>query len=519
MRGGALPDKRAPRHSHGPSGSKGPLRPRFWGPTFVAPLIVARLLGEGGFLGHLLQITFVVGLISVVRSLSHCVLWEWELHRKSPEDPEKRRRLRRWMVLELLVAIAGVGLSYMLQAADLASTSCGPVPLPLVLLFAFAAGTIPTVLRASEHAERAGLRPTSNALRDYLGEREVPETISRAADWPVWGSVYAWLTARLAPNQASGVAVFLITIPLLIFAEGSYAIYSSRAEHALERTVIEYANELRSELDGKSEGSEREDRGSVIVSSTASSASLAGSKPAPEDRSETCGFEPGIPAPEPWVDDLYGLWYGSEQTEGAGNVAAGCPRPAEVEVGQPRVWLERGLCNGVLQGLGVAAPDYGPPAMLFQKAASIGSAFAREGALLGASPRTRVGAGDLYAFETPRGTYVAIRSRRTYGPTGAGTSAAECGEFSDRNVPYELVPPGLLGIWSTIASHGWAWPVADGGDASHRHFSFLADLTGNPVGQADCTGELSCEGSFRGRPLAALDVTTVSAEMLAALGP
>lgn len=500
---GALPSTRASRPSHVPSGWRALLQPRVGIPNLAAPLLIARLLGEEGCLKRLLWALFALAGVSFCRSISHWLLWERNLRQEPPVDVQAKRALRQWMAAELLVSLGGWAGSQLLIGTGHTSASVASIPVVLVLLLLFTAATLITILKTSEHAEGLGLEPTTDVLRNYLGKQKVPDTMSRVEESPVWGPVYVWLTQRLAPKQVSGVAVILLTVPALIFAEGSYAIYSARVERQIERAAIKALDA------GKSPALRGQVRSDPQVKGR-NGGQLDG---------QACSFKPGVPAPNPWADQLYGLWYGNDQTEGVGSFVAGCPAPAEPELGHPRVWLEHGFCDGTLKGMAVAAPDYGPPAMLIQQAASIGASFAREGNLLGASPRTRIGDGDLYVFETPFGSFVASRLRRTYGPIGESKSRGGCARYSDRNVPYQLTPPGLVGIWLSIALRRWAWPEADGRDGQRQRFVFVTSPGSKPLGEAYCKGNLDCRGTYRGVPLPAPDERVVSAETLASLGP
>jgi len=504
---GAMPDKDALRSFRSRFEESRFLRWSLSGSPFAAPPVVARLMGESRFLHHFLLVTFLVACVSLLRSISHCFLWPRALRADPPDDPRKASELGSAMKVELLVALAGVATSYLVYSTALPTASVGPAPFALVFTFLFGLASLATVLWTSHRAKAAGVNPTTEIVRSRSEEREVTEAASPLEKIPLLGWIYSWLTAKIPEKQLSAVAIIVIVTPFVLVIEGAQGVYEARAERWLQQTVAE---QLES---GSPGGSEQDPSGKLLVKQS-------GEQPADfkaaEARPESCSSEPGPPAPEPWARKLYALWYGSPKRDGAGNDSAGCPQPAEREPGRSGVWIERGVCGGTLEGLGVVSESE-PGAMLFQGAARIAARFASEGKLLGASPRGEIGEGDFYVLQTSSGSYVAARSRRTYGSTEDGAAAPACGSYGDLNVPYQLAPPGLLGIWLTIGSQDeWVWPVEVGAEAEGSRFSFLT-RDGERLGGADCSSDVACTGSYRGRPLPPLESPFVTAQAVKAI--
>jgi hypothetical protein len=203
------------------------------------------------------------------------------------------------------------------------------------------------------------------------------------------------------------------------------------------------------------------------------------------------GTIPGDPAPSPQGEQLLALWMGGGGIDGAGAIEAGCARGATPVIGHPDVWIARGYCGDSLRSLGIAAPGY-LPALLFQGAARFALRKAREGDLRGASARWQVGEGDLYVVDVDVGSFVLVRRNASGGAT-VPTGVLPCERQREAGVRYQVIPPGLLGIWLELAHGRWLWPtvVGDG------RFAFLDDV-GNQVATAHCYGDTRCEAWFDG---------------------
>lgn len=221
------------------------------------------------------------------------------------------------------------------------------------------------------------------------------------------------------------------------------------------------------------------------------------SSAADEDGSweEQCGtVYDGRPSPSPNREQLAGLF------EAAGSKVAGCPRPAEKVRGQEGVWYARSFCGAELRSVGVTSPDYGYlPAILYQQAARFAAARVDEGVLLGTSSRWRHEGGDLYVVDTMSGSFVLARRRSSAGEVEAQSESLPCHSHSDGNVPYTVVPPGLVQLWMEVATTEWVWPRSTGTTDAGRSFEFVpAYPSREEVATATCVSDVRCTLSFQG---------------------
>lgn len=200
----------------------------------------------------------------------------------------------------------------------------------------------------------------------------------------------------------------------------------------------------------------------------------------------------GSPAPSPNREELAYLF------EAAGSEAAGCPGPAKKVAAQERVWYANSYCGSELRATGVTAPGY-LPAILYQQAARFADARAREGVLLGASSRWRYQGGDLYVVNTTNGSFVLARRLASAGGTEAESGNLPCQSYVGGNVPYAVVPPGLLVLWLELAETEWVWPQSTGLVAGNRSFEFvLAYPAEDIVATARCASDQQCVLSVDG---------------------
>lgn len=497
MSGRALPDKSAPRVAVGP-------RVLLQKPGYLiggasASTIAACLLGTDWLLGRLTQLTFLTALVFVCWQVAHWLRWFW---RKQPPLDKTRdwRELRRRVVLQIRFGFFATALLGFLLAAHCSAIGLGPVPLAWLLSGVVVVVITAAVLDTHDLAVQLELERTTEALRHYLNDRGADRKAEHFAKAGLWRRAQDWLGERLG-DSASAVALALSVVPLLVFAEATVALGGVEAGRGLEHQLFGSKATI---VTGASQGG-----------STVSTLHGGGST------EQGCALEPGTGASGAAAEELFALWYGDAKTgkKGKGNLVAGCPQQAEREPGRRGVWIERGLCHGNLRGLAVVAPGRHPPGMLIQQGAAIGTRLADEGVLRGASSRWRVGEGDLYTLQTSRGSYVAVRAHRTGGAApGDIPSSPGCGAFADRNVPYQLVVPGAIGIWLMVAERGWAWPV-EHRDGSRRDYVFILDSTGEEVGEASCVDDLRCSGSYRGETLPSIKTRVTSTLALASLAP
>lgn len=476
------------------------------GANLIAPVALARLLGEASFLAYLMRFAIGLGIVFAIRAVSHLVLWNWRLYRGATIAPERRRAARMGMAAEAFVAVYWLAVGWALQAAEPTIYSPAEIPLTLIFLVSLAVIGPLSIGLAGTRAEKAGLSPTTDVFRGSPAANAVKDAANYLARLPPLRALRDWLRGRLPAGKGSGVALFLVAGLLIVCAEGTYAVYTYRLERMVERRAIEIAR-----------GGASAEAGNVDPPTPNPEPGTDGGEENGDGEGCQEGESPGEPAPRTRARALYALWYGDERVEGEGSAVAGCPQPAEQEPGRPQVWVVRGVCEGRLEGLGVAAEQ--GASMLLQQAAEIAYQQVQEGILLSASARVARAEGDLYLLQTVRGTYALTRAHRSAGSTDDPAGLEHCGEYSSENVPYSTIPPGLIGIWTQISSYGWTWPVEDASASDgDRRFAFLAYPSGELVARAGCVDDLSCTGTFRGQELP-LGATTVSMGTIMALAP
>jgi hypothetical protein len=204
---------------------------------------------------------------------------------------------------------------------------------------------------------------------------------------------------------------------------------------------------------------------------------------------EQCGGPyDGRPAPSPNREQLASLF------ETAGAKVAGCPSPAEQVAGEENVWYAAAYCGSELRSLGLTAPGY-LPTILYQQAARFATERAREGTLLGASSRWRFRAGDVYVINTEAGSYVLARSRSSTGRIEPRPGSLPCESYTTGNVPYSVLPPGLVTLWLEVADTRWAWPRSLG----QGRFELVSEHpAAKRLASATCVSDIECTLSFHG---------------------
>jgi hypothetical protein len=214
--------------------------------------------------------------------------------------------------------------------------------------------------------------------------------------------------------------------------------------------------------------------------------------PDPSYASECSGYPaPGTPTqgePEPPEARaaLFALWLGPA---GTGATVAGCAQPARrVRLGtnaRSAVWFTLGKCGTETRSIGIYSN--GSAALLLQQAARFAARVARNGELLGASPRERVGNGDLYVVQTTSGTTVLVRSRQNAGPAGSTGGGLPCQRLATNNVRYMQVSPQLIPLWRSLMEElGWSWPELAAPTSSGTSSYVFRALDGKDVGHGRC---------------------------------
>lgn len=219
------------------------------------------------------------------------------------------------------------------------------------------------------------------------------------------------------------------------------------------------------------------------------------------------GVPPGYPAPPPMAEGLKSVFLE------AGAFVAGCAGPANPVPGH-RVWWAVGSCKGETRSLGIAVEGE-PSALLLQQVARFAEVKAAAGVLVGASSRVPAVNGDFQIIETTNGDYVAARATSSLGELQPPREVRSCGDLDDRNAPYTIAPPGLLGLWAKLARHAWTWPVRRAAD----EFFFVSG-SGDPLGVvATCTSDLSCSMMIDGTPISSDESSRRAAESLELSAP
>ncbi|HEV3321477.1 MAG TPA: hypothetical protein VG147_04720 [Solirubrobacteraceae bacterium] len=197
--------------------------------------------------------------------------------------------------------------------------------------------------------------------------------------------------------------------------------------------------------------------------------------------------KPGYPAPEPQAGGLRGLFAET------GAIVAGCAQPAaEVSAGSG-VWWTLGRCDGEVRSLAVAGAET-PAVLMLQQVARFAQGKAERGELMGGSPRISAAHGDYQVIETATADFVMAREDSSLGGNTTTKPPRSCGELSDRDSPYTLVPPGLVELWLQLARRAWVWPVASGETTAHTKQFIFRSVGRAPaeVATAECSSEDAC---------------------------
>jgi hypothetical protein len=176
----------------------------------------------------------------------------------------------------------------------------------------------------------------------------------------------------------------------------------------------------------------------------------------------------GADAPEPESASLRLGWEKVDGTEpgpmeALGFEIAGCPGTARPIPGRPGSWYESGYCGGELRSLVIAPHGLEHPVVLIEQAAAFALPIILDGRFVEAVDRFKVAGGDAYIIDSDRGSFVLMRDHTTTGPVADGSNpGGGCADFTDTDVRYTIVGPGLLEAWRFIAgiSVGGAYPIA-----------------------------------------------------------
>ena len=302
------------------------------------------------------------------------------------------------------------------------------------------------------------------------------------------GFVHRVMVFLRNPNASKSVSRFLMLMAAIILIP-CWVHASAAAGNRLHQIVFgPTPRETTGDSSVASGGSQEKSAGGESRGSGG-----AGGEAAAEDGEDECAVAyDGEPAPSPYREQLAGLFH----AEGA--EAAGCPNPARAVDGQQDVWYAKGFCGSELRSLAVTAPEY-LPAILYQQAAEFADGRAADGVLLGASSRWPFRAGDLYVVNTTSGSYVLVRRRSSTGAVEAQGGSGSCDSYTTGNLPYTILPPGLVRLWLELVESEWVWPQSAGRDGEAREFEFLHDYPDDEVvATASCPTEQWCTLSVGG---------------------
>ena len=121
---------------------------------------------------------------------------------------------------------------------------------------------------------------------------------------------------------------------------------------------------------------------------------------------------------------------------------------------------------------------------------------------VGAIDRFHVGDGDSYIINTTEGSFVLIRDHSTGGQVSEKRGqGGGCGGYTNLDVPYSVVAPGLLSGWRTLAGMfpGGVYPIDATPESNVDSIVFR-----NPagiVGGGICSSDIDCEVEVDGNPI------------------
>lgn len=354
-------------------------------------------------------------------------------------------------------------------------------------------------------ATKAHKPRASDAIRDSAWGSKVGDLLAALTPIPGAAGLRKLWTRRSPAEHVSAYVAFIAAT--LVAAGAATAPAAMRAAAWPESIPKENSEDPRERVDATPEPEPATQPGGGIEPAT----------PSPPIETptyeETCGHRtPGEPAPEPAASQLRSLWLGGPGQPGAGALQAGCARAAARVAAHPEVWFARGYCGASLRSIGIFAPGR-PPALLLQQAARFASDKAESGLLLGATPRTSIGAGDFYFVDTPSGSFLLIRSNAAIGTSDDGAVGTTCDALRGSNVPYAEIPPPLVALWLDVIRHEWVWPEPDFSRELAGDFVFLSGGQDREVvATASCASSSRCTLYYQGRVTASSESPRVSVD-------
>jgi hypothetical protein len=461
------------------TGKVGPKVVGVGGTALLTPIGYGIFAGEDAFLSALSRMLLGLGIAFAISYLNHVVAWGIRREPKLDVDPRDLLCLDRLLWLQLPIVVVWIGFGTYLAFEPQAAVPLLPLRVPWVsvLTLSIIPAVLTTVVASSAKAKKSGLGLITETVRNSAPAKALEAWIAPLERVLLLKPLRDWLRGREL-GLVSGFSIFLISTLLFFGTEAVYGIAAQRlVRHGLEKVFPD------------------------------------GRGPDEPTYEELCpgGTKPGKPAPKPWGDALYSLWLGES---GAGAIEGGCAQPAHPVAGHPHVWVAEGVCEGSLRSFGISV-DGRPASLVYQQAAVFARDKAREGVLLGASPRTDLRDGDFYLLQSERGPYVLIRSRKATGSTTEDDAPRRCADYTSDNYPYTAIPPGLIRIWLRISRWQLVWPVLDeGGESTAQGFAFIGADTGEVLAHAECELPTVCTATFNDRSLVTLSSAAIPLESI-----
>jgi hypothetical protein len=423
-------------------------------------------------------VVIAAGISCLMRSPIHIIWGKYLTWRPSRSPSHRFERTELNVLVPLNVLFSGCWIWWAYANLDNGAPSAAP-PLALFVLVTLVA--METVRCARRTGKRRG---TEIVCEGPLGDwfREFFETSSEGT-----GFMHKIMIFLRNPNHPKTISRFLMLVTALLLLP--FSVHASTAVgHRLNRLLSGSPTpNITNSGDSSDQEEEQVDNGETGQSSVEN----------PNESWEAqCGaVYDGRPSPSPNREQLAVVF------KAAGSKAAGCPHPAEKVHDQEGVWYARSFCGPELRSVGVTSPDYGYlPSILYQQAARFALARAKEGVLRGTSSRWSHEGGDLYVVDTSAGSFVLARRRASAEESGSsGSGSLPCHSYSAGNVPYTVLPPGLVELWLEVAATEWVWPRGVSESGSSRSFEFVpAYPSREVVATATCVSDVQCTLSYQG---------------------
>jgi hypothetical protein len=447
----------------------------------LIPKGVALLLGGGGGIGGVVYVVPPRGVyyLTAAGGVTYAARYLVHRHMKYADASE---RLAGLMRTDLAVVIAFNALGF---ASIVWKSSSGVMATAVMLLF-FA---IMLVSGATIEAAKGKRKRGSEWLRETGPMEWVETSLGPHAD--LFGKPFLSVIRFATPVPKASCYIVCLLAMLVVVAAAAGRASLPAIEKGLDIGVGAHTSSTTT--------STTPDPGAntTVTTTSASATTITGSgtsvneekeKPLPTYE-QLCRdhVSPGYPAPEPQAKDLRGLFYEK------GAIIAGCAGPAAEVSSGSNIWWTLGRCNGEVRSLAVTGSK-GAPVLMLQQVAAFAQGKAERGELIGGSARVSSAHGDYQVIETTTADYVMAREDSSLGGPSPKKPPRSCGQLSDRDSPYTLVPPGLVELWLHLARKEWVWPVEAGETESGAKMFVFRSVGRAPakVAAAECWTERQC---------------------------